>query len=429
MTSLSSSAPPPSAYDPKSKGSSVNSSSELTASDEAPDGGLRAWIVVAGSFCLSFATFGYVVSWGAFQEYYQAVALSDRSPSDIAWIGSLQYALIFLPGLLTGYIFDLGYFRISLIGSSIVYITSNFLIAECHKYWQFVICQGVAVGLSAGWIYVPCTAIVAHWFKDKRPIAFSIVAFGSSVGGVLFSIIFRQLLPRVGFRWTVRVMALVNLACFLFAIITMKARLPPKGKTVTQWRALLKRAYVLYTFSTLLAFLGLYTPLTFLSVSAVSIGIDSSLAFYIVGVCNATSAFGRLLSGVLAVQYGGLNVMIVFTTLAAAMTYVWPFVDSHGGFIAIICLYGAASGAFVSLFPVVTTRLGGVEDVGLRTGVQMTFMSLGALAGPPISGAIQQHTGSFHDVGLYAGSMVIYSVVVMILARWAHVGELAGGVF
>ena len=65
--------------------------------------------------------------------------------------------------------------------------------------------------------------------------------------------------------------------------------------------------------------------------------------------------------------------------------------------------HSVASGAFISLFPVVTTRLGSAEDVGLRTGVQMTFMSLGALAGPPISGAIQQQTGSFHMVGVYAG--------------------------
>lgn len=36
-----------------------------------------------------------------------------------------------------------------------------------------------------------------------------------------------------------------------------------------------------------------------------------------------------------------------------------------------------ASGAFISLVSVVTTRLGSAEDVGLRTGVQMTVMSLG----------------------------------------------------
>ncbi|GJE91219.1 MFS general substrate transporter [Phanerochaete sordida] len=408
---------------------SYDQSPSIGESLDIPDGGLRAWIVVAGAFCLSFATFGYVVSWGAFQEYYQTTALSSRSPSDIAWIGSLQYSLIFLPGLITGYLFDLGYFKVSLASASILYIASSFLIAECQQYWQFILCQGVALGLSAGWIYVPCTAIVAHWFKEKRPVAFSIIAMGSSLGGILFPIILRQLIPQIGFRWTVRVIAFINFTCFIIGNMTIKPRLPTKGKSTANWRALATRAYILYTISTLLAFLGLYTLLTFLSVSAVTIGINSALAFYLVGVCNATSAAGRLLGGILALRAGALNVMIACTALAAAMTYVWPFVASHAGFIVLVCVYGVASGAFVSLFPIVTMRLGSVEDVGLRTGVQMTVMSLGALAGPPISGAIQQRTGSFHDVGIYAGSMVILSVMVMIVARWAHVGKLIGGVF
>ncbi|GJE91215.1 MFS general substrate transporter [Phanerochaete sordida] len=425
---MNSASPVPSFRDSKVEASYAESSSINEAVD-IPDGGLRAWIVVAGAFCLSFATFGYVVSWGAFQEYYQTTALSSRSPSDIAWIGSLQYSLIFLPGLITGYLFDLGYFRVSLAAASVLYIASNFLIAECQQYWQFILCQGVALGISAGWIYVPCAAIVAHWFKERRPIAFSIISMGSSLGGIIFPIMFRQLLPQIGFRWTVRVIAFINLACFIFGNLTMKARLPPKGKSAANWRALATRAYILYTLSTLLAFLGLYTLLTFLSVSAVVIGINSALAFYLVGVCNATSAAGRLLGGVLALRAGALNVMIACTALAAAMTYVWPFVASHAVFIVLVCVYGVASGAFVSLFPIVTMRLGSVEDVGLRTGVQMTVMSLGALAGPPISGAIQQRTGSFHDVGIYAGSMVVLSVIVMIVARWAHVGKLIGGVF
>jgi len=33
----------------------------------------------------------------------------------------------------------------------------------------------------------------------------------------------------------------------------------------------------------------------------------------------------------------------------------------------------------------------------------MTIMSFGALAGPPISGAINTSTGGYKDVGIYAG--------------------------
>jgi hypothetical protein len=34
----------------------------------------------------------------------------------------------------------------------------------------------------------------------------------------------------------------------------------------------------------------------------------------------------------------------------------------------------------------------------------MSILSIGALAGPPISGAISTATGGFKDVGYYAGS-------------------------
>lgn len=49
-------------------------------------------------------------------------------------------------------------------------------------------------------------------------------------------------------------------------------------------------------------------------------------------------------------------------------------------------------------------RMGDVADVGRRVGMALTIMSLGALAGPPISGAILDHSANdFKPVGYYAG--------------------------
>ena len=47
--------------------------------------------------------------------------------------------------------------------------------------------------------------------------------------------------------------------------------------------------------------------------------------------------------------------------------------------------------------------MGAVGDVGRRTGLFLSFAAFGALAGPPISGAINSATGGFEDVGWYAG--------------------------
>jgi MFS transporter, MCT family, solute carrier family 16 (monocarboxylic acid transporters), member 10 len=47
--------------------------------------------------------------------------------------------------------------------------------------------------------------------------------------------------------------------------------------------------------------------------------------------------------------------------------------------------------------------MGEISSVGERTGLLFFFMALGALAGPPISGAIRTSAGNWEAVGYYAG--------------------------
>lgn len=65
----------------------------------------------------------------------------------------------------------------------------------------------------------------------------------------------------------------------------------------------------------------------------------------------------------------------------------------------------AFSGVFITLIAQPVVRMGSVGDVGMRVGMVLTIESFGALAGPPISGAILDHTGGFKAVGYYAGAL------------------------
>ena len=77
--------------------------------NDAPDGGVEAWLVVLGAWCTSFCSFGWINSMfpsihvsflhllivirsgiGIFQEYYAAGPLREYSASTISWIPSLQ---------------------------------------------------------------------------------------------------------------------------------------------------------------------------------------------------------------------------------------------------------------------------------------------------------------------------------------------------
>ncbi|KAF8903951.1 MFS general substrate transporter [Gymnopilus junonius] len=382
----------------KKKGSRAED--ELEKEELLPEGTFWGWMSVVGGFCLSLSTFGFILSWSTFQAYYEQVTLNSSTPSDIAWIGSLQSSLIFLPGIVAGRLFDAGYFRHLLAIGSILFIVSNFLIAECNHYWQFLLCQGLALGLACGLIYVPCIACTSQWFRTKRPVAFSVMSVGVSVGGVIFPVMFKNLLPR--FPWTLRAMGFINLVMFIVANMTMFTHLPPSNKTakLLNFKGLFNAPFTFYIMGTFVSFLGLYTFLTFLGVSAIGLGFTTSQAFDLVAIYNAISSIGRFGSGILALKYGAVNTLIIFTSIAAICTYIWPSITSHQGLYAVTCIYGISSGAFVSLFPVGVASLGSVKDLGRRAGVLMSITAFGALAGPPISGAIVNHKHSFHLVGV-----------------------------
>ena len=65
-----------------------------------------AWLTVVGSFLVYFVAFGYMNSFGFFQNYYAKHDLSESSPAIIALIGSLQPGLMYLVGPVTGAVFD-----------------------------------------------------------------------------------------------------------------------------------------------------------------------------------------------------------------------------------------------------------------------------------------------------------------------------------
>ena len=167
--------------------------------------------------------------------------------------------------------------------------------------------------------------------------------------------------------------------------------------------------------------------LTYIDLSATSIGISPNFSVYLLAIANAGSGFGRVSSGFLADKFGAITVTAPLTLLCAIMTYIWPFITTKGGLIAIGIVYGFCSGAYVSLLPVPIMLMGDMHDAGRRSGTFLTCVALGAVAGPPISGAIAQATGGYKAVGYYAGTfrlspsllgILLIHLVCRIMHRW-----------
>ncbi|RPD79486.1 MFS general substrate transporter [Lentinus tigrinus ALCF2SS1-7] len=368
-----------------------------------PDGGLRAWLVILGVATGVCATFRLVNAWGVFQAYYEETLLQNSSPSNIAWIGSIQYTLNFLPGLAIGRLFDMGWFFTPLCGGSLLLLAATFLIGECTRYCEFLLCQGFAVGLSCGIIFNVILGTPAHWFKRRLGLALGFSSISSSIGG--------HRLPHL--IWTMRMLGLIEMC------ITVRRRLSPNREPgpFIDLRAFASAAYMLYCAADFVAFLGFYTVLTYIDVSATEAGIPSSLSFYLVAIANGCSLIGRIAGGVIADKTGPLTVMIPATFINGILTFAWPFAKSTGAYIAIAVIYGMVNGVFVSLVPGPIMQMGRTQRIGVLVGMSSTIMALGAVAGPPISGAINSSTGGFKFVGIYAGSTVMVAVALLQATR------------
>lgn len=146
------------------------------------DGGLHAWLKVCGGFLIYINIWGFTLSYGAFQTYYRSTLLASSSASSISWIGTTQAWLLIFVGVLSGPLFDLGYFRAMLLAGNFLVVLGIMMLSLSTRYWHVFLSQGVCMGLGAGLLYIPSLALVSIWFDRRRNIAMGIVMSGIAVG-------------------------------------------------------------------------------------------------------------------------------------------------------------------------------------------------------------------------------------------------------
>ncbi|TVY17341.1 Aspyridones efflux protein apdF [Lachnellula arida] len=391
-----------------------------------PNGGLRAWLQVPGSFFLVFNTWGIVNSFGVFQTYYSLHLLSDHTPSQISWIGSTQAFLLLLLGVVTGPLFDAGYFYPLLWTGSFLCTFGMMMTSISTAYWHFILAQGICVGVGAGCLLIPSVALIPSYFTTKKAIAQGFAASGSSVGGIVFPIVFERLQPRIGFPWTVRVFGFIMVATLSLSLAIMRVRVPPgKLRKLLDFAAFRDISYVFFTAAMFFGFMGIYVPFFYLPLYCLTIpGFPTSLAFYIIAIVNASSTFGRILPNRLADKIGPLNVMVPCVAVATILVWCWIPDNGVGGVVTFGVLYGFFSGCFISLPPTALVTLSPSLDViGARMGMVFTISGFGLLIGNPVAGAIlNPDGGSFLGLQIWCGVTVTTSLLCLCVARIAKSG-------
>ncbi|KAH7226886.1 FAD binding domain-containing protein [Fusarium oxysporum] len=355
-----------------------------TSPKPIPNGGLLAWLQVAGSFCLYFCTWGLIASFGSFQTIYERDQLSTHTPFQISVIGSLQTFLMVFSGFIVGPIYDSGYFRHLLAVGSTFIVTGAVLQSlsqNIHPYWSL---------------------------SDAIP-------------SVLLPIMIRELNAQTSLPWATRAMALLLLVLLLFSNLVLRPGLNPNASS--QRRQLLDKTaftdwpYVLFVAGCFSVFLGMYTPFVYVQSYALDNNIASDLSGNMLAILNSSSIFGRILPAFLAQSLGPMNTIISAAVLLATTSLCLISATTTPRLLVTVISQGFFTGSFFALQPTIFVRLtSDPRRIGTRFGMAFSVMSVALLFGPPIGGALRRSMG-YTAAWVWAGLTIFIGGILILCSR------------
>ena len=369
---------------------------------------------------------GIINSFGVFQTYYAADLLSNKSDSDISWIGSTQAFIVLVLGALTGPLFDAGFFYHMVWTGTFLIVFGMMMTSLCLEYWQVMLAQGICVGIGAGLLLVPSSAIIPLYFTTKKGRAQGIAAAGSSIGAVIYPIMFNRLLPELGFPWATRVWGFVMLATLMISLSLLRDRRQKRSgrRQLLDLAAFKEPPFLCFSTPMFFGFAGIYIPFFYLPsyIGNVDSGAND-LAFYFIAIMSAASTFGRIIPNFLGDMFGCLNVMVPCVSGAMVLAWCWIADKNTAGLIVWAILYGFFTGCFVSMPPPIIVSLSpNLDTIGARMGMVFSIGGLGILIGNPVAGAVLGSPSGYLALQGFCAACVTAAAIFAAATRIAKVG-------
>lgn len=397
-----------------------------------PDGGLRAWLVVGAASTIMAMSFGMCNSYGVYQSYYEE-KYTDIPSNVLGIIGALQAALTLLFALPSTICME--YFGPQIVvafGGLLACLAFMFL-SISNSPWQLFIIQGLMFGMGSGIMYVHSTGVTIQYFDKKKALAIGIITGGSSLAGVYWPIGVRNMIDKIGFPWTNRVIGFLYIPMTIFSALFIKPRFKPKKRQSGEnffrlnFSVLKNWKYQLVNIAWFTFMLSLFPGLFYIDLFCIRLNVNHSLQLYSVAIINACAIVFRVLPGFLADKFGRINILIPSLLLSGIFPLaLWLSARDTGLTATFMVLWACATGVPVALFPAVIGQL--FQNTGHIYSYLTFFFIYGgisSLLGPIIGGSFLppgkvDTIKGFDKLAIFCGVLCLGSAVIMIFIRCVY---------
>ncbi len=261
---------------------------------------------------------------------------------------------------------------------------------------------------------IVCSAVVSRWFTASRGRALGIAAMGTSIGGLVMAPLFALGFETVGWRDTVRLMA-IAVAIFVVPLLIFALRnhprelgLEPEGMSaasmtnaaakggVLSTREVLRQSAFWVVSICLAIFLGAYAGMLFsVPKFAGDLGADAMARSTVTVVLTIAGLIGKLAFGWAADRFSlkaGLWTAIGLTMGSVSLMTSEP---EFPVLLASVAVMGLAAGGILPVWGALMAAIFGVANFGRAMGFQAPIIAVGAMAGYGIAGRAHGQTGSF----------------------------------
>lgn len=397
-------------------------------------------------FTIIFTGCGTLFSFGVFQELYQTMSLEADNPfskqnaATIDTIGTLSASIMTLFAPFATAWSKRYSPRTVVSGGGILFFLGCLLASFSHALWQFILTQGLLVGLGICFSYMPAMAVAPTWFNKKRGFALGIMSAGTGIGGLVWAPGLRALINNVGFRNALRISGAITGFLIILAGVVLdwdpetKSRLSrQKAENGSQqfplWKVPLvdmqlakRRRFWAHLIGCGLQSGAYYTPVFFLSTYARTLGYSAAQGANFIAINNACNAIGKICIGLIADRFGRINTLIVTTMVSSFGILVFWLPSSllqqdgraKGLFFAFTLSYGLFASGYISLFPASLIELFGFEEFAKVNGFLYMVRGVTVLFGVPLAGLLTNHSVNRQPGSVKASDSGYWKMAIMI---------------
>jgi MFS family permease len=398
------------------------------------------YIVVAAAFIIM------MVSWAAYNSFgvFFNPLLNEFGWNRAVLSGAFSLSMFIygVLGIVVGVINDKFGPRMVLTLCGLLLGLGYLLMSQVSTLWQIYLFYGVIIGVAMSGVWVPQLSTIARWFVKRRTLMTGIVLSGGGIGQLVGPPVIIRLI--VAHNWSlsyiilgITVLLAVALAAQFLRRDPTQMRQPTHGEnrrkqeklkfeiTAFSLKEVICTSQFWVAFGILFCFgFGSFAISVHIIPHAIELKISAVNAANILVARGATHILGSYILGAVADRVGNRQIFIIGFIVISGALFCLSLAGEMWMLYILIAAFGFVAGGMGASESPLTAGLFGLSSHGLIYGVVHLGFTVGASAGPLVTGYIFDLTDSYQLAFLVCA---IFGIVGLILAIMLRPTKRIGG--